>query len=187
MKRDIAVAMIHAHTLFKGGKMQKIRPWKKAVPEKQYRLIESILYNYTEMKKEIENWKETVVNQSRKPDDGMPKGHAFVSDPTAQTVIKLDSPPPIIKDKQKWVDVVNNSLKLIQDYDNKNSTDLYEICKEYYGTETNYFYKRDKHSIIMRLCRKLHMDESSIRRDKDLIVSKVWALAVHKQYIDPTE
>lgn len=53
---------------------EKGRPWKKVVPEQQYRVIEAILYQYSEMVRAVAEWRENAILGSRKRDDGMPRG-----------------------------------------------------------------------------------------------------------------
>ena len=85
---------------------EKGRPWKKVVPEQQYRMIEAILYQYSEMVRTVAEWRENAILGSRKRDDGMPKGHAHISDPTSIAAIRLENPPDSIASKIAWIDVV---------------------------------------------------------------------------------
>lgn len=166
---------------------EKGRPWKKVVPEQQYRVVEAILFQYSEMVRAVAEWRESTIMVSRKTDDGMPRRHAHISDPTSLAAIRLENPPDSIANKIAWIDVVNDGLRTLKSQDEVEGTHLYDVCRAYYGIESLGYERRNKVAIIRDLAWKLHVDEMTVRHDKDLVVSKVWSVAVWKGMINPTE
>lgn len=163
----------------------KGRPWKKVVPEQQYRLIEAILYSYSEMIRDVAEWKGSIFALSRRPDDGMPRGHAHISDPTSRAAISMASPPQKIESAMKWIDVVDASLRILKGIDQEQGTDLYQLCRDYYSIESVQCRSRTKRRIIYDLCEKYFMSETQFRSSKDLIVAKVWGVALWKGAVTP--
>ena len=83
--------------------------------------------------------------------------------------------------------MINDGLRTLKSQDEVEGTHLYDVCRAYYGIESLGYERRNKVAIIRDLAWKLHVDEMTVRHDKDLVVSKVWSVAVWKGMINPTE
>lgn len=163
------------------------RPWKKIVPESHYRIIEGVLYSYSSKIQTVADWKESVLYSSRKPDDGMPRGHARISDPTAMAAERLDNPPPRILEAMQWIDVVDEALRIMRRKDLREDSHLWDICRAVYRLDSlpSRYGARNKEAIYRDLASKYYLSERGVRNDKDLVVEHVWIVAVHNGMLEP--
>lgn len=166
---------------------RKGRAWKRVVPEQDYKKIEGILHAYANMVCDVKEWRETVILGSRKPDDGMPRGHAHISDPTALATMRMAEPPPRIAESIRWIEVVDTTLRKLRAIDAEQDSNLYDICRVYYHIEslTSRYGTRNNFAVMQDLADKYHTSRSSIVRDKDLIVSHAYLVAVWKGLLEP--
>ena len=165
------------------------RTWKRVVPEKDYKRIEAILYGYADMIQEIKDWKESAMFGSRKPDDGMPRGHAHISDPTALATMKMMDPPPRILENMHWIEVVDTTLRKLKALDRESGTNLFDICRIYYHIEslTSRYGRRNPAAVLQEMADKFHTVYRNIAKDKDLIVTHCYTIAVWKGMLSPVD
>ncbi len=168
---------------------RKGRVWKRVVPEREYRQIEGILFKYADMKRDVKEWRESVILGSRHPDNGMPRGHAHISDPTALATIKMIEPPPRIASCIMWIEVIDAMLQKLQEIDLEQETFLYDICRSYYHIESlnSRYGTINNFAAVQKLADKHHTSRSSILRDKDLIVTHAYTIAVWKGILSPVD
>lgn len=166
---------------------QPSRPWKRLVPESHYRIIEGVLYSYADKIVTVADWKSSVLHTSRKPDDGLPRGHAHISDPTAMAAERLNNPPPRIAEAMAWINIVDEALRIMHDKDLREGSHIREVCRAIYHLEsvTSRYGARNKGAIVIDLSMRYNVSERTIRAEKDLAVEHVWIVAVHKGMLPP--
>jgi RinA family phage transcriptional activator len=120
-----------------------------------YKYIEFELYHYSEYKKNIENMRESILESSPEPPDGMPKGNNL-GNPTESKALKLITVPSMLKMEQ----IINVVEKVLQ-----NSTEIHrQIFKMKYVK-----CRRD----IYKMCDELHVSYETFNRRKNELISHV--------------
>ena len=131
---------------------------------KTYKEIEWHLYHYFDLRREIREFREKVLNSSTPMFGNVGGGHSYHSDPTALKAIRLSKPELI--EKEKWVEVIE---KVKMRYANTEKGKLLQmkyfeelarehICKTLYIDRATYF--RWKNEIVLYaalLAQKYHL------------------------------
>lgn len=81
------------------------------VEKSVFRYIEHEMYCYIETKKDIESWRDSIINGTSVQENGSRSG---ISDPTSQKSIKLLSSPFMIK-AERTISAIDKSLELLGD------------------------------------------------------------------------
>jgi RinA family phage transcriptional activator len=79
------------------------------INRKTYKKIEYYLYNYNEIKKEIEQYKEDIALGGGREYGEVGGGQSYHSDPTAIKAIKLTSKR--ITEDEKWLKIVEQTIR----------------------------------------------------------------------------
>lgn len=122
-----------------------------------YKKMEYYLYNYFEIKKEVQDHKEDIVNAGRREIDISGSGRSYHADTTAMKALKLVAPE--MQKKEKWLEIIEKTLK---QYDGTDKGKLLEkkyfdelgelhICNELYISRATYYNWREEILLYMTL------------------------------------
>lgn len=115
-----------------------------------YKKIEYYLYHYHQIRKEIEQEKEIIIQSGGRDLTEWGGGISYHSDPTANKAIKLTSPE--LLEKEKWLKVIEGTIQHFQGTEKgrllqkKYFDQLGErhICKELHIERTTYYRWREE-------------------------------------------
>ena len=92
------------------------------------------LYHYAAYRREIKEYTDDVLHGTPQHDDSGVRGSG-ISDPAARAGVALADMPPHLRDKQRWVDAIDDALKELQEMDGQDSRGLAYICTQVYGLD----------------------------------------------------
>lgn len=124
-----------------------------------YKRIEWHLYNYHNLKREIEQEKQEIIEKSGRDIAEWGGGISFRSDPTASKGIKLTN-PELVK-KEKWLKVIEKTIQHFQ------------------GTEKGRLLQKKYLDLLgeRHICRELHIERTTYYRWREEIITYVALLA----------
>lgn len=79
------------------------------IDKKIYKEIEWHLYHYFDLRRELKEYREGVLNSSKPLLGCIGGGQSYHSDPTALKAIKLSDPE--IEEKQNWINVIEKAIR----------------------------------------------------------------------------
>jgi RinA family phage transcriptional activator len=130
-----------------------------------YKKIEWHLYNYFNLKREVNEAKEEIINAGGRDLTEWGGGISYHSDPTALRAIKLTKPELI--EKEKWLKVIESTIKRYQ------GTEKGQLLQKKYFDELG-----EKH-----ICQKLHIERATYFRWREEIVTYTAMLALQEGLI----
>ena len=123
----------------------------KIIPPETYKFIEAKLHGYSEITRQIEEWRLSVKYPGHK--QTVP-GAGYISDPTANQAVKLADPPEYIKNCEKWLELI----ELTQSYCRQNRNRIFDI-----------WYGQGRQTVI-RACAKNNISEKAFKRNRNSAV-----------------
>lgn len=135
------------------------------INRKTYKKIEYYLYNYNEIKKEIEQYKEDIALGGGREYGEVGGGQSYHSDPTAIKAIKLASSK--ITEDEKWLKIVEQTMK------------------KYKGTAKEFLIKLkcEKSLGEVRICRELNIERATYYNWRNEIVTYAALIAAQEGLI----
>jgi len=125
-----------------------------------YKKIEWHLYNYFNLKREVNEAKEEIINAGGRDLTEWGGGISYHSDPTATRAIKLTRPELV--EKEKWLKVIEGTIQ------------------HYKGTEKGRLLQKKYFDQLgeRHICRELHIERTTYYRWREEIVIYAALLAV---------
>lgn len=120
--------------------------------KKNYRKIEYYLYHYFEIRREVEQEKEDIIEAGGRDIVEWGGGISYHSDPTASKAIKLVRPD--IVEKEKWLKVIEGTIQHFQ------GTEKGRLLQKKYFDQLG-----ERH-----ICRELHIERTTYYRWREEIV-----------------
>ena len=93
---------------------------ERIIPKETIKFIEGKLHSRDKIQQEIDDWRLSVkypANRQLVPNAG------YISDPTANLAIKFADPPPRIRECEKWVELIDQTME----YCRQNKNRVFEI------------------------------------------------------------
>lgn len=132
---------------------------------KTYRKIEYYLYHYFEIRREVEQEKEDIIEAGGRDIVEWGGGISYHSDPTASKAIKLVRPD--IVEKEKWLKVIENTIQHFK------GTEKGRLLQKKYFDELG-----EKH-----ICEELHIERATYYNWRNEIVFYTALLAAQEGLI----
>lgn len=135
------------------------------IDRKIYKKIEYYLYNYNEIIKEIEQYKEDIALSGGREYGEVGGGQSYHSDPTAIKAIKLTSSKII--EEEKWLTIVEQTVK------------------KYKGTAKEYLIKLKYQQELKeaRICQELNIERTTYYTWRQEIVTYAALVAAQEGLI----
>ena len=131
-----------------------------------YKKIEWHLYNYFNLKREVNEAKEEIINAGGRDLTEWGGGISYHSDPTALRAIKLTRPELI--EKEKWLKVIENTIQHFK------GTEKGRLLQKKYFDELG----------EKQICRELHIERATYFRWREEIVTYTAMLALQEELIN---
>jgi len=129
---------------------------------KTYRKIEYYLYHYFEIRREVEQEKEDIIEAGGRDIVEWGGGISYHSDPTASKAIKLVRPD--IVEKEKWLKVIEGTIQHFQ------GTEKGRLLQKKYFDQLG-----ERH-----ICQELHIERATYYNWRNEIVLYAALLAVQE-------
>ncbi|MDE4542275.1 DUF1492 domain-containing protein [Thermoanaerobacterium sp. R66] len=132
-----------------------------------YKEIEWHLYHYFDLKREVKEYREKVLNSSTPLFGKVGEGQSYHSDSTAIKALMLAKPPKEIEEYEKWFTIIE---KTIQKFKNTDKEKLLQLI---------YFDEEGREYIQKRL----HIERATYFHWKDEIILYIALLAAQENLI----
>jgi len=132
---------------------------------KTYRRIEYYLYHYFQIRREVEQEKEDIIESGGRNIVEWGGGISYHSDPTANKAIKLTRPDLI--EKEKWLKVIEDTIQHFQ------GTEKGRLLQKKYFDQLG-----ERH-----VCEELHIERTTYYRWREEIVIYIAMLAIQEGLI----
>lgn len=132
---------------------------------KTYKQIEWYLYNYHELRREVKEFKEDIIEAGGRDYAEYGGGQSFRSDPTAGKAMKLCKKE--ITEYEQWLKIVKHVIK------HYNGTPIGLLLQKRYFDELG----------EIQICRELHIERTTYYRWREEIVVYTAMIAVQEKLI----
>lgn len=137
------------------------------IDRKTYKKIEYYLYNYNEIKKEINEHKKDIIESGGMEIGEVGKGQGYHSDPTAIKAMKLYKISKYTKDDKKWLEIVEQTMQKYK------GTAKGRLINLKYGQELG----------KIRICQELNIERATYYNWRQEIVTYAALLAAQEGLI----
>ena len=147
----------------------------KIISKNTFKFIEAKLHNYKQIQAEIAEWKQEVTASGGGQKEHIPNA-GYISDPTANKVMRLENPPQHIREAMGWVEVIDKTVLFAK---RQKSYNIYVIWYEKGHSQSPY----NRRMTVTYAYTRLGMPERTFKAKRWNIVNYAGVKALEKGLI----